>query len=424
MKTTHPNKLIRKLTNPWSLWRGLRAFPLAIAAAGLAFAPEARAVCNDACAGTITYQGEDAGTLGSDSTAIGFNALFSNTTAGIQNTAVGSLALAGNTTGYNNTAVGQTALQFNTTAIDTTAVGVAALRQNTTGNFNTGIGLSALTSNTTGTLNTATGTSALFYNNGNANTANGANALQLNVSGKSNTGMGNSALFNTTGSNNVGIGDSAGINLTTGNNNIDISNSGTAAETGTIRVGVQGTQTATYIAGIFMAPVPGNAVAVRINNQGKLGTIASSARFKEAIKPMDKTSESILALEPVTFRYKKDIDPEKVPQFGLVAEQVAKVNPDLVIPDEQGRPYTVRYDAVDAMLLNEFLKEHRKVEAQEQKIAAQGSASKEQAATISVLKTQIQSLTASLKEQAAQIQKVSTQLAVDRPAPRVVSAEK
>src|SRR5207302_1951465 len=155
-----------------------------------------------------------------------------------------------------------------------------------------------------------------------------------------------------------------------GDNNIDIGHQGVAAEAGTIRIGTQGTQTATYIAGISGIPI-GAGVAVRVNASGQLGTITSSARFKDEIKPMDKTSEAILALKPVTFHYKSELDPDGIPQFGLVAEQVEKVNPDLVVRDTDGKVNTVRYEAVNAMLLNEFLKEHRKVEEQEKKLQKQ-----------------------------------------------------
>src|SRR4029077_10741534 len=151
----------------------------------------------------------------------------------------------------------------------------------------------------------------------------------------------------------------AGLFLTTGNNNIDIGNSGVAAEANTIRIGKSGTQRKTFVAGITGTTVAGG-VGVIVGSNGQLGTIVSSARFKEAIEPMDKASEAILALKPVTFRYKKELDPEGIPQFGLVAEDVENVNPALVARDEQGKPYTVRYEAVNAMLLNEFLKEHEK----------------------------------------------------------------
>src|SRR5437870_4015443 len=229
-------------------------------------------------------------------------------------------------------------------------------------NGNTFFGDDALVNNTTGIRNTATGSDVLFSNTtGGFNTATGSAALTENLTGFDNTAIGVEAVgSNTTGSNNIAVGFHAGVNLTTSNNNIDIGNRGVAGESGEIRIGTAGPQTGTFIAGISGVAVTGSTVVV--NSNGKLGVTASSARFKDNIKPMDKASEAILALKPVTFRYKQQLDPDGIPQFGLVAEQVEKVNPDLVARDEQGKPYTVRYDAVNAMLLNEFLKEHRKVE--------------------------------------------------------------
>src|SRR5438309_7919278 len=183
------------------------------------------------------------------------------------------------------------------------------------------------------------------------------------MSGGNNTAQGYQALYtNTTGSNNIAVGNSAGVNLTTGSNNIDIGNAGVAGESGKIRIGKQGTQNSAFIAGIFGVTMTGSPVVV--NSSGKLGVSGtSSIRFKEAVKPMEKASEAILALKPVTFRYKEEIDPEGIPQFGLVAEEVERVNPDLITRDEAGKPAAVRYEAVNAMLLNEFLKEHRQVQA-------------------------------------------------------------
>jgi hypothetical protein len=317
-----------------------------------------------------------------------------------RNTAEGEDALFSLTTAFDNTAVGFHALYSATNLGGNTAVGSQAL-SNTTGGGNTAVGLSVLYDNTSGSLNTAIGDSALFSNTtGAQNTAVGEIALYYNTVGTNNTVTGYQALFsNTTGSNNIAIGNSAGFNLTTGSNNIDIGNAGLAADSNKIRIGTRGTQQATFIAGISGKTVA-NSVPVYINANGQLGTAQSSARFKEGIKPMDKTSEAILALQPVTFRYKPELDPEGIPQFGLVAEDVEKVNPDLVARDDRGKTYTVRYEAVNAMLLNEFLKEHCKVEAQEEKIGE---------------------LEAALKEQAAQIQKVCAKLEVGKPASQVVA---
>ena len=199
----------------------------------------------------------------------------------------------------------------------------------------------------------------------------------------------------------------AGANLTTGSNNIDIGANvvGNANDANTIRIGKQGTQKSTFVAGIFGTAVTGSTVVV--NSTGKLGVATSSARFKEAIKPMDKASEAILALKPVTFRYKEEVDPDRAPQFGLVAEDVEKVDPTLVIHDEQGKPFTVHYEAVNAMLLNEFLKEHRKVRELDDK-------AQKQEATIAQQQKQIEALTAGL-------QKVSDQLQLTKPAPQLVA---
>src|SRR5262249_36508851 len=217
----------------------------------------------------------------------------------------------------------------------------------------------------------ANGLSALFSNNtGNNNTACGVSALASNTIGHDNVADGLQALFNNkTGSNNIALGRSAGVNLSTGNNNIDIGAPGLAGESGKIRIGKQGTQNGTFIAGISGVAVTGTQVVV--NGNGKLGVTASSARFKDDIKPMDKSSEAILALNPVTFRYKDELDPDKIPQFGLIAEDVEKVDSELVIRDEQGKAFTVRYDAINAMLLNEFLKEHQRVGTLEEKLAQQ-----------------------------------------------------
>ena len=226
-----------------------------------------------------------------------------------------------------------------------------------------------------------------------------------NTTGTNNTACGVSALSNnTTGSSNIALGASAGSNLTKGSNNIDIGGLGVAGESDTIRLGKAGVQTATFITGIRGATVAGG-VSVMVDGVGHLGTITSSARYKDAIKPMDKASEAILSLKPVTFRYKKDLDPNAIPQFGLVAEQVEKVNPDLVARDEEGKPYTVRYEAVNAMLLNEFLKEHRKVEELEATVVAQQKD----------FKSQIAALTATLKAGSADPEVERSTLVVPDP---------
>ncbi len=356
---------------------------IALVLAWFPLAPQARAVCQEAC-------------LTNNNTAFGEDTLI-NVTTGTDNVALGHSALSSDTTGLNNTAAGDDALTVNVSGFNNTGIGWHALDSNTIGVKNTGIGCDGLSGNTPGSNNTAVGTRCLVKNTaGNSNVAVGIQAGENNVNG----------------SNNVLLGSSAGRFLTNGSNNIDIGNPGVAGESNTIRIGQVGTSTGTFIAGISGTAVTGG-VGVMINSNGQLGTMVSSERFKDAIEPMDKASESILALKPVTFRYKPELDPHAIPQFGLVAEQVEKVNPDLVARDAQGKPYTVRYEAVNAMLLNEFLKEHRKVQELDRK-------GREQEAAIAQQQKEIQALTASLKEQASKIQKVSDQLEVSRAASRVV----
>jgi hypothetical protein len=322
------------------------------------------------------------------------------------NTAEGNDALFSLTTGTDNTAIGKSALDSNTTGFGNTATGSGALEANTMGSNNTANGLDALNSNTTGLNNTANGIKALESNTtGSRNTATGAVALEANTIGNNNTAYGFQALLDSTGSNNIALGFNAGMNLTAGSNNIDIGNVGVAGEAAKIRIGKQGTQNGTFIAGIFGVPITGSTVVV--NSNGRLGVATSSARFKDAIKPMADASEAILALKPVTFRYKHELDPDGIRQFGLVAEQVEKVNPDLVARDAEGKVYTVRYEAVNAMLLNEFLKQHRKVQQLE--------------ATATQQQKEIRALTASVKEQASRIEKVSAQLELNKPAPQMVA---
>jgi hypothetical protein len=348
-----------------------------------------------------------------ENTANGAGALLSNTT-GAQNTGTGAFALFSNTEGEFNTATGANALFGNTEGKNNTANGFQALLNNTTGAQNTAVGTQALLSNTDGSNNTASGFQALLNNtSGMLNTANGIQALLNNTTGAFNTAMGFAALqSNTSGGNNIALGFNAGGNLTTGFSNIDIGNSGLRDESGTIRIGDNGSQTRTFIAGI-RGVTTGNADAVNVvvDSAGQLGTLSSSRRFKKDIESMDKISEAILALKPVTFHYKNDNTGTR--QFGLIAEDVAKVNPDLVVRDNNGEIYTVRYDAVNAMLLNEFLKEHKKVEQQQASTA-------ELKSTVAQQQKGIEVLTAQIKEQAALIQNVSARIEIAKPAPQMV----
>jgi Chaperone of endosialidase len=324
---------------------------------------------------------------GNSNTAVGDSALFLNNT-GDFNTAMGSFALGSNTTGSDNTAVGAGALE-NNTGSENTAIGSQALLFNTAGNHNTATGFQALQANSADD-NTALGHQALFFNTtGSGNTAMGLQALLNSNDGNLNTAIGwNALLQNTSGSDNIALGADAGLNLTTGDHNIVIGDSGVAGESGTIRIGNNIHTTRAFIAGIHGVITSGG-TAVYINPSGQLGTATSSARFKEDIHSMDKASEAVLALRPVTFRYHKKIDPAGISQFGLVAEDVEKVNPDLIVRDNEGKPYSVRYEQVNAMLLNEFLKEHQKVDAQQK---------------------QIDTLITQLKQQEARIQRISDQI--------------
>jgi len=394
-------------------------------------------------------------TTGASNTANGTGALFSNT-AGNGNTASGTTALFSNTTGNENTASGVNALFYNTTGYSNTANGVRALYQNTegfyntasgfrslfsnhTGNYNTASGVNALWANSTGGYNTASGFEALYANNGFENTASGSYALRSNSTGQGNIASGYVALYsnttggyntasgsgaltlNTTGSNNIALGASAGSNLTVGSNNIDIGNSGVAGESNTIRIGLPASLPTIYVAGIYGSVAPDGG-QVYVNSDGRLGTGPSSRRFKKDIADMAAASEALLSLRPVSFHYKEEFDDKGIPQFGLVAEEVADICPDLVLRDGKGEIYSVRYEAVNAMLLNEFLKEHRKVEQQQTMMTQLKSTVTKQEATIAQQQKDFRSAVAQeqkdtkalavrLAEQASQIRKVSDQLA-------------
>ena len=321
-----------------------------VAVACLALFPTAQAVVpapDGGYPGSNTAEGTNALlslTTGTNNTAIGFGALGSNTT-GDFNSAEGSGALLFNTTGSQNTATGVNALVHNTTGSSNTADGVNTMFRNTIGFQNVATGVQALFNNTTGFHNTAAGFQALFANTtGNHNTADGDNALVHNTTGILNTAVGGHALDqNVTGSSNVALGFQAGLNIT-GSGNVCI---------GENILGLAGESNVTRIRNIG-STAQSNGVFVTVGAGGKLGFQVSSRRYKEDIKPMDKASEAILALKPVTYHYKKELDPDGIPQFGLVAEQVEKARPDLVARDKEGRPYSVPYEAVNAMLLNEF----------------------------------------------------------------------
>ena len=431
-------------------------FTVAIALCWLALSPPLKAQCPSGCgAGGNTGLGINAlgsvnPAVGINNTAVGFNALADNTD-GYYNVAIGSGALANNTTGDFNMAIGSGALEqnngnfnlaigfrtafMNTTGVHLTGIGAAAMRNNTTAGFNTAIGADALRENTTTELNVAVGDSALTAFNGTAatdgaNTALGSIALVALTSGQENVAVGRRALQTLTGgSNNVGVGWRAGDGVTTGDDNTFLGSQAGANEgpdvSGVVCLGTSGdtqpagqiTDNRTYIGNIYGVAVGGPfpSLPVRVDQDGQLGTVDSSRRFKKDIKPIDQASEGILKLKPVTFHYKdRDNKNDLTPQFGLIAEDVEQVNRDLVIYGKDGKVWSVRYDEVNVMLLNEFLKEHKKVEEQQASIADLKS-------TVALQQKGMQVLTAQLKEQAAQIQKVSAQLEASRPAPKVVT---
>jgi trimeric autotransporter adhesin len=366
---------------------------------------------------------------GNSNTAMGANALHENT-AGSFNIAVGQGALFGNTAS-NNVAVGYSALTGNSTGTNNVATGYLALLNNDTGNYNTASGFEALFHNVNGATNTATGPGALFsnidgfgntatganfvlYNNthGTGNTADGSYALANNIDGHYNTGEGWATLFNNQhGTANTAIGVNAGYNIT-GSGNIAI---------GVNVFGAAGFNNTTWIGNVGSTPQASGAYvtvdhvqAPGSGGQYRLGWAISSRRYKEDIKPMDKASEALYGLKPVTYRCKGDVDPAHVQEYGLIAEDVAEVNPDLVVYDSDGKPATFRFLSIQGMMLNEFLKEHKKVEEQQASIADLKS-------TVALQQKEMQILTAQLKEQAAQIQKVSAQVEMSKPAPAVVA---
>jgi endosialidase-like protein len=379
--------------------------------------------CTGVGAGTLFINNAD------ENTAVGAGALLSNT-SGVNNTACGTFALFTNAgtgaigTGSFNNAVGANSLLFNVDGDSNNALGESALFNNISAAGNTAIGDVALANNDSdgaalGNSNTAVGAGALFSNvDGDSNNAVGFNSLGSNSDGLFNNVVGFDAMAdNVHGAGNVAVGDSAGLGVE-GDFNIYIGafagpapSPSPVPESETIRIG-DVFNTGCFIGGIFgvTTGLP-DALPVVVDSNGQMGTVVSSARFKDNIKPMDKSSEAILSLKPVTFHYKKDKSAK--PQFGLVAEEVAAVNPDLVVRDRNGEILTVRYEAVNAMLLNEFLKEHRTVQDLKSTVARQEELIAKQQEGMAVL-------TAQLKEQGAQIQRVSAQLEVNKPAPQVV----
>ena len=396
----------------------LRSAFIISALACFALVPQAQAVVpapDGGYPGGNTAEGQSALlhlSTGRYNTAAGFLSLSSNT-EGNFNTAVGAGTLLANI-GDSNTATGAGALLSNTSGGVNTATGAFALASNSTGASNTAVGASALQGNTTASFNTAVGNSALSANGGDANTGIGVQALRDNTQGHENTAVGLFALAtNTLGNSNTAIGQGAGQSIT-GNSNICIGWHvfGVANQDNAIRIGDNQTGGFCYIGNIWnVGPGVPNA-PVLVSDTGRLGVNTSSRRFKRDITAMAESSEAILALKPVTFHYKDDA--KNTPCFGLIAEEVAEVNPDLILRDKEGKPFTVRYDQINAMLLNEFLKEHRKVQEQQATIAELKSTVAHQQERFGEQDKQIAALTSGL-------QKVSAQIEMSRPAPKMAA---
>jgi hypothetical protein len=349
-------------------------------------------------------------TGGSYNNALGYQALFSNQT-GTDNEGFGYYALHANIDGGGNIAIGTDAMTNNQHGNDNVAIGANALTQDITNSGNTAVGTNAL-ADTRADNNTAVGEAALGFNNtGINNTAVGWNALGNNTNQSHNTVVGNGAGLGVGGSSNTILGDSAGTSAGAADNNIYIGanvnfGGGLLFESGAIRIGdsspyLSGADSETFIQGIWQATVGSGGAFVSVNASGQLGTTSSSARFKKDIESMGQSSEVIFSLRPVSFHYKGD--DTNLPCFGLIAEEVAKVNPNLILPDKEGKPWTVRYEQINAMLLNEFLKEHRTVEQQR----------KDFEAALARQQKQIDALTEGL-------QKVSAQLELNKSAPQTV----
>jgi Chaperone of endosialidase len=320
---------------------------------------------------SIGLGGLPSGMTGMQNTAVGDGVLQQNT-SGSSNTATGNLALESNNSGSDNTANGYQALYANTTGSLNTANGYQALYSNIGGSDNTATGFWSLYSNTTGSFNEASGGYALYYNTGGySNTASGFQAMYYNSGGSDNTAIGRAALYNNqTGNNNIAIGVQAGYNVMA-SNNIHIGNQGGSGDNGAIRIGTEGTQSSAWIAGIYGTTTGDpDAIAVMVDSNGQLGTVSSSRRYKEDIQDMGDVSSGLLMLRPVTFRYKKPYtDGAKPIQYGLIAEEVAEVYPDLVTRSADGEIETVKYHVLVPMLLNELQKQAARIAALEDRLA-------------------------------------------------------
>lgn len=357
-------------------------------------------------------------TTGLNSTAVGAYALSAATT-GCCNDAFGVYALSSDVDGVDNAAFGYNALGSTTSGSGNDAFGLNAMNGNTTGADNAAFGITAMFSNTTGSWNTAIGASALYQNSvGTYNVAVGSNSMGLNTTGTWNTAIGLQALNqNSTGSNNTAIGGNAGYNIT-GSYNIDIFNGGMSTDNGVIRISTPGNQTSAFIAGITGVSVSG--AAVLVNSNGRLGVASSSRRYKQDIEPMADASDRLFQLRPVRFRYiKPDENGNKPIQYGLIAEEVAKVFPELVVYNKDGQPETVAYHLLPGLLLNELQKEHQKVESAAAELAANRAELASQRKELDTMKQQVaevQQLKDQLKQQLAAIEQTARELRAQQTA--------
>jgi hypothetical protein len=350
----------------------------------------AAAVCLTAGVAYATQPPDPVKSDGSGNTAMGTYAQLELTT-GIYNTAAGFYALYDNQTGSYNSAFGAGAL-FENTGSDNIAVGAFALEFNA-GSGNTAVGYEALGSNTNGGDNTAVGQQALYSNTGGLfNVAIGQGALQANVSGSSNTAIGETALLNATGGGNIAIGEKAGEALGAGNDNVYISNPGAPSESGAIRIGGN-SQFSAYISGVYTTQVTGSAVFV--TSAGQLGVLPSAERFKTDVVPMGRATSRLQQLRPVTYQLKSDAS--RTRQYGLIAEEVDKIYPELVIRDGTGKIEGVRYEELAPMLLNEVQQQRRDTDQLKQQLRQQAL----QLAQLEQLNDSMQKLMVAVRAQAA-----------------------
>lgn len=347
-------------------------------------------------------------TTGSYATANGYRSLYNNS-GGAGNTALGPYCLYANTVGGYNTAMGFGGLDDNLTGSYNVAVGNDVMAYKTTGSCNTALGEAANRAGGDGAANVAHGMLCLQTVEGDQNTGFGVQVMTGGHGCMWNTGIGVQALMRSTGRGNIGIGELAGYYLDSGNDNIDIGSYGRAGDNATIRIGEPQLKKDAFFAGVHGATVP-SGVRVLVNSDGKLGTLTSSRKFKQDIADMAGASDVLRKLRPVTFRYKPELDSEGIPQFGLIAEEVAEISPDLVARDANGEIYTVRYESVNAMLLNEFQKQHHRVAAHDERKQGQARRLADQEHTLAEQQKQLQALAQSVAELKVELNGTSSRI--------------